>query len=106
LKLDISSSAAGRFGLHYLADHFLLALFVGEKDELARREWSGNADDSAVWKDEDGLRGFRKGNALVGAVDRPSTIHRDRDFEGNGLRTCRGIACRLGVRGGGCRSCA
>jgi hypothetical protein len=112
LQFDVATGGATGFGFENLADDFLFRFFVGEENELARRERSGKANDSAMRKNENGLRGLGERLALIGTFDGACTIDGHGNFEGNGLRTSgrfvgrfaqwRCWSCR---GGGGCGCC-
>jgi hypothetical protein len=80
LKFDVGSGRAGGFGLHDLANDFLFRFFVGQKNELPGSQRGGNANDGTVGKDEDGLSGLGKGNALVGAINGSSAVYSNRNL--------------------------
>ena len=67
-KLQFHVAGTGttaRFGLDHLADHFLLRFFVGEKNELARRNRSRDANHRALIENQNRFGGFRKRLPLV-----------------------------------------
>src|SRR5208337_1190165 len=102
LQFHVSGHAAIVFRFDDLTDDFLFRFFVGEENELAGREGRGEADDSAVAEDQDGLGVFGERLALVRAFNGAGAVHRNRDFQSDRLRPGRGFV--LGFRGGGGRS--
>ena len=98
LKLNVGASTARGLGLHHLANNLLFCLFVGEKHELAGSELRGSANHGAVGKNENGLRGFGKRNALIRAIHGTRPVDRNRNLQGDGLDACGRFVRRLGMR--------
>jgi len=101
-QFDVAGDGSIIFRFNDLADDFLFRFVVGEENQLARGESGCQANDGAIVEDENGLRGFGKRLALVGAFDGAGTVDTNGNFESDRLRS-RGISGSFvdGIAGGG-----
>jgi len=108
LQLHITVRGTAGFRFHDLADYFFFCFFVGQENQLAGRKRRSDANDGAVGKHENGLGGFGKRFALVGAFEGASAVDGDGNLEGNRLRASGRFRGRFGSRGGGscCSGCS
>lgn len=97
-QFDVVAGGATGLGFDDLRDNFLLGFLVGEKNQLTGSQWRGNANDSAMSEDENGLGGFGERFALVRTFDGAGTIDGDGNLEGHGLGTSGNLGGRLGSR--------
>ena len=87
-QLDIAAGRAVNAFAGDLGDDFALGVPVGEKEKLAGNDGGGEANDCAVFKDEDGGGVFGKKFAVAGIVGRARTGDNDARFvrDGVGMR--------------------
>jgi hypothetical protein len=95
-KFDVAASRAVNAFAGDLGDDFALGVLVGEKEKLAGNDGGGEADDSAVFKNEDRGGVFRKKFAVAGIVGRARPSDNDARFMRDGVGMRRWRSARRG----------
>lgn len=95
-QFDIAAGRAVNAFASDLGDDFALGVLVGEKKKLAGNNGGGEADDSAVFKDEDRGGVFGKKFAVAGIVGRARPSDNDARFVRDGVGMGRWRSARRG----------